>query len=802
MYQRLFLSILLIFFLTGTAVAGLSGDEVFSDTEFTDYTEPEISGNFIIVDSSYLPEDELSGSASTTATIQYDGYSLNYSLNENTSSATVTKLTNVTKNRIDVVVPENITVDNVTYNVTGIEDTAFASGFYSSVSLYPYYSRTFTYYSRTDIVSVDCPSVEFLEFASFIGCVNLRTVNCPNVTYIESSSFEDCYVLSSIDLINVTTIEYDAFKHCHNLASANCPNVTSIGDESFGYCRNLTSVNCPNVTSIDYGAFLFCSNLTEVNISKSNSFYYTDSFALFENNSSGIVLHTFLGKNESSYTTPRDVTTIYYAFTGCNNLTSVSCPNVTTIKSSAFHSCPNLVSVSCPNVITINPGAFRNCFNLTDIIIPSSNPYYFTDSSALFENNTSGTVLHTFLGQNEKYYTVPEKVMTIHSFAFLNCPNITSIDCSDVTTINDSAFQNCSNLTSVDCPNVTIINSSAFQNCSNLTSVDCPNVTTINSSAFQNCSNLVSVDFPNVTTINSSAFQNCSNITSVSCPNVTSIGSNAFQNCSNLTFIDCPNVVTIDSHVFYNCRNITFVSFLNVTRLGSEVFYNCSNLTSADCPNVTTIGSYAFDRCPNLTTVVIKSDFKPPSYSRIFNNCSNLTAIYFMGPSLSPDINSSSLFYNASENIVYYRSSEYPDFDWQNLNGTKGIFDPEELHPIISFDANGGTGPTMPSDSKLNGTAIRLPECSYTKNRSNFLYWSLCPEGNETAYYPGDLWTVSGNETFYARWSRIPSDGEIRRADDMITGFVCGDGLDLSYDYTRDGIVDGRDLIVYQQMIW
>ena len=689
MYQRLFLSILLIFFLTGTAVAGLSGNEAVSDVALIDYAEPEISGNFIIIDSFYLPEDELFGSATTTTTILYDGYSLVYSLNDDTSSATVTNITNVTKSRIDVVVPENITVDNVTYDVTRIRETAFANGSFSYLTPY---SRIFNYYDRTDIASVDCPSVKFLGFASFVGCINLRTANCPNVTNIPQDCFKDC--------------------------------------------SGLRSISCPDITNINSGAFSGCYNLTEINISESNPYYYTDSFALFENNTSGDVLYIFLGKNETMYAIPENVTNINSsAFSHCSNLISVNCSNVTSISSNAFSNCSNLTYIDCLNVTSISSNAFVGCYNLTEINISESNPCYYTDSFALFENNTSGTILHTFLGKNATTYTIPE----------------------DVTTINSYAFGWCNNLTFVACPNVMNISSYAFYYCRNLTSIDCPNVTNIDSYAFYGCRNLTFID----------------------CPNVTNIGSYAFEWCSNLTSIDCPNV----------------------TSIGSSAFYFCDNLVSGNFPNVTSVGSYTFDWCPNLTSIVLSSDFKL-SYGYVFFSCPNLTAVYFMGPSLSSNINSSMLAYNVSQDIVYYRSSEYPDFDWQNLNGTKGVFDPNELYSVISFDANGGTGPVMPSESKLNGTAIRLPECSYTKNRSNFLYWSLSPEGNETAYYPGDLWTVSGNETFYARWSRIPSDGEIRRADDMITGFVCGDGLDLSYDYTRDGIVDGRDLIVYQQMIW
>ena len=212
------------------------------------------------------------------------------------------------------------------------------------------------------------------------------------------------------------------------------------------------------------------------------------------------------------------------AFSGCNNLSSVSIPNsVTTIGYQAFYGCNSLASVSIPNSVTsIGYHAFSGCSSLASASIPSS-------------------------------------VTSIGYRAFQNCSSLTSVTIpGSLTTIERGVFYGCSNLSFVSIPSsVTSIGSEAFSGCISLSSISIPNsVTSIGREAFYGCSNLSSVTIPNsMTTIEMWAFSGISGLKSVVIPSsVTSIEYGAFSGCSSLISVTIPGSLTnIDKYAFSGC---------------------------------------------------------------------------------------------------------------------------------------------------------------------------------------------------------------------------------------------------------
>ena len=145
-----------------------------------------------------------------------------YNLNTTDKTASITK----GSYNGNVVIPEAITFEGMTYSVTSIGDNAFSS------------------------------------------CSGLTSVTIPNsVTSIGNSAFTDCASLTSVIIPNsVTSIGNSAFRYCTGLTSVTIGNsVTSIGDYAFTDCSGLTSVTIGNsVTSIGYDAFRGCSGLTKL----------------------------------------------------------------------------------------------------------------------------------------------------------------------------------------------------------------------------------------------------------------------------------------------------------------------------------------------------------------------------------------------------------------------------------------------------------------------------------------------------------------------------------------------------------
>jgi hypothetical protein len=261
-------------------------------------------------------------------TVEIDGIS--YNLINKAKTAEVTF--NPKKYKGIVSIPETVSYNDVTYQVTCIGEYAFAD--------------------CSSLTSINIPnSVTSIGYYAFQGCNSLTAVHISdlaawckiNFGYISNplSYAHHLYINGEEidkDLVvpnSVTSIRDYVFEGLSGLTSINISNsVTSIGAGAFEGCSGLESLTIPNsVTTIGYYAFMDCSGLTSVNISNSV---------------------TSIGAG---------------AFQGCSSLTSLTIPNsVTSISSYAFYECSGLMNISIPNTVTtIGFCAFSNCPELTDV---------------------------------------------------------------------------------------------------------------------------------------------------------------------------------------------------------------------------------------------------------------------------------------------------------------------------------------------------------------------------------------------------------------------------------------------------
>lgn len=106
---------------------------------------------------------------------------------------------------------------------------------------------------------------------AFNNSVSLTSITIPNsVTSIDSFAFQGCDNLKSITIPNsVTSISDSLFANCESLTSITIPNsVTSIGDEVFWYCWSLRSIVIPDsVTSIGEDVFQACFDIESIQFS-------------------------------------------------------------------------------------------------------------------------------------------------------------------------------------------------------------------------------------------------------------------------------------------------------------------------------------------------------------------------------------------------------------------------------------------------------------------------------------------------------------------------------------------------------
>ena len=184
---------------------------------------------------------------------------------------------NVTAYTGDIVIPETVTYQGITYTVTEIGNWAFQYCTNLTSLKLPNSITTFgdhAFFNYTNLTSFEIPnSISTVGMYAFSECSALESISIPNsVTSIGVKAFEKCTSLASLTLPeSVVSIGNDAFNGCTSLASVDIPSsVKSVGARAFSGCSSLASVTLPyGVETIGGGAFSLCSSLTAVSIPSS-----------------------------------------------------------------------------------------------------------------------------------------------------------------------------------------------------------------------------------------------------------------------------------------------------------------------------------------------------------------------------------------------------------------------------------------------------------------------------------------------------------------------------------------------------
>lgn len=339
----------------------------------------------------------------------------------------------------DIIIPEVVVFDELTYRVERIGDKAFAHSSLKSVTI----SDSVTSIGEGAFEGCDSLTSKVELGEEIIGGIKY-CLYCNRTAKIVEVSGDNTGAIIIPETIVFNTLTYRvtsigtcAFRYCDKLESVTIPNsVTSIGEQAFECCFSLTKITIPNsVTIIGKKAFNDCHKLESITI-------------------------------------PNGVTSIgELAFSCCYELTEIVIPNsVTSIGYRAFEICTSLKSILIPiNVTEIEKNAFVGCKGLTSIIVAEGNPMYDSreNCNAIIETATNTLI------QGCSQTIIPESVTEIGEEAFAICDSLTSIVISDnVTSIGAEAFRNCESLKSVTIPaSIKSIGSMAFDWCKNLADI-------------------------------------------------------------------------------------------------------------------------------------------------------------------------------------------------------------------------------------------------------------------------------------------------------------------------------------------
>lgn len=331
----------------------------------------------------------------------------------------------------DIIIPETITIDDVTYKVVRINSNAF-SGFsgVTSITL----PNTINYiggyaFKQTSITTISIPeSVIQIGWNAFEKCTSLETVTLPEgLTYLPDQAFDGCSVLTTINLpSSLTKINMRCFRNCYKLANIEIPSsVNTIGQQAFQNCSKLPNKISINAETVGSGAFSGCKiyyltlgeNVKTLNDAFSNctiyeftfntptppstsTYKYCDATTIIRLNGEWVEAYKQADVWKDFYyvvatwdkTKSTLIDGIYYNFTSENTAEvvagenaytgAITIPatveyegntyNVTAIRSEAF--CKSAItSVSLPEGIEkIGVGAFYACNSLKSIAFPNS----------------------------------------------------------------------------------------------------------------------------------------------------------------------------------------------------------------------------------------------------------------------------------------------------------------------------------------------------------------------------------------------------------------------------------------------
>ena len=572
---------------------------------------------------------------------------LNYSINSDGASVTVTGHVDGTSATGELVIPESVELYGTNYPVTVIGSHAFQSC------------------SGLTGFLVIPNSVTEIGEAAFSGC----------------SDFTGSLTIGN----SVTLIGYNAFNYCwHLTGDIIIPNsVIYIRSMAFNNCIGITELTIPSsVLEIDYQAFRYCTGLITLNYNASNINYLSGNWL------DGCSSLTSLNIGDNVQTIPSGFIAGHNSFIG----ELVIPESVTAIGDNAFQNCSGFTgSLNIPNSVTyIGNNAFEGCFGFTGSLnIPNSVTYIgnnaFINCTSFSGTLTLGLSLSeignsAFFGACENFtsfnvWAETPPTLGMNVFLSVNTGIPVYLSCGTLEAYqNASGWSNFTNLqetnpcmweitvTVVPTEGGTVSGEGIYEQGHTCTLSVVPNegfeflnwkengevVSTDETyfftvtgnrnlvARFRNLnSNIITFADPNVETVCVANWDTNGDggLDYTEAAAVTDLGGVFYDNQDIISFNELQyftGLTSIGDYAFCTCRNLTSINIPEgVTTIGEEAFLFCYELTSITIPEgITTIGDEAFYHCGIRGEITLPESLESVG-GNAFCGCSGISTINY-----------------------------------------------------------------------------------------------------------------------------------------------------------------------------
>ena len=430
--------------------------------------------------------------------------------------------------------------------------------------------------------------------------------------------------------------------------------VNAIYSSAFSGNESITRIDIPaTVTTINSGALSKCSKLIAITVDPENKRYYSNDGNLYTALINYLIQYA-IGKTNSEFVIPE---------------------GTVSIESSAFTGANNLVSITLPDSFTYFSGhEFNECAKIKNIFVNENNTTFSSLDGVLYSKDGK-TLIRYCTGRDAEEFIVPDHVEAIGFCAFSGCNFLKKVTLNDeIKDLKEQIFYLCQSLSEVNIPEgIVEIPDHAFASCPSLKSITIPDsVEVIGQYAFSGCSALEEISLNKVKVVKNSAFALCyaiSNIDFGSC--LTELGDYSFTVCNGISSIALPDGLTL---------------------IGSSVFYGCENLESVILPeSIELIKLFAFS-APKMSKIFYKGNQE---------QWNSVTKHYIY----------------ENDSVVYYYSEETPTVEgdfWRYYenNPMSWAYDEPWLDNEFIFESNDDGSCTLVGVTKINRPEVIIPSVS------------------------------------------------------------------------------------------